>query len=186
VTNAEPLTEYHQLHYDDFVVVHTDSSQPEFQLLVYPDGQGSGIGNNGSSLTSVYTGSPVASFKPSNAIFGCFIIDDSAVAVGVHCIVQVTAYKRDGSQYSKKAPCEYSGIAEAQTCTFPTTWTQVAKLSFTVFVNVLLTAEGEIVPDLLGSLDPGVGRVAYYFDDFNSVYTCVPGKSVSLASGLCV
>ncbi|PQE32888.1 hypothetical protein CJF32_00001381 [Rutstroemia sp. NJR-2017a WRK4] len=186
VTNAVPLTEYNQLHYDGFVVIHANQSQPEFQLLTYPNGTGSAVGRNGSSLTSDYNGSPVVSFKPNSAKFGCFISDKTAVAPGVFCVVQVTAYHLDGSQYPTQASCIYSGLGQVQTCTFPGTWTQVGKLSFTVIVSALLTTVGTTIPNLLGSLSPGLGSIGYYLDDFVSVYTCAAGKSVSSTSGLCV
>jgi hypothetical protein len=188
VTNAAPLSSYHQLHYDNFFVIHADQPQPEFQLLTYPDGSGSGIGVNGSSLTSAYTGSPVASFKPKSASFGCFLSDKTALAPGIRCVIQVTAYHVDGSQYPTPASCTYTGIGKVQTCPFPGTWDQVGKLSFTVVSsNYLLLTLGRIIPGLLGSLAPsGVATIGYYFDNWLSTYTCVPGKSVSSLTGQCV
>ncbi|PQE05913.1 hypothetical protein CJF31_00004697 [Rutstroemia sp. NJR-2017a BVV2] len=188
VTNAAPLPAYHQLHYDAFLAIHADQPQPEFQLLTYPDGSGSGIGVNGSSLMSQYTGSPVVSFKPKSASFGCFLSDKTAIAPGIRCVIQVTAYHVDGSQYPEQASCPYTGIGKVKTCTFPDTWDQVGKLSFSVISsNYLLLTLGRIIPSLLGSLaPPGVATIGYYFDNFLSTYHCAAGKSVSPTTGLCV
>ncbi|KAM3075323.1 hypothetical protein ACMFMG_007238 [Clarireedia jacksonii] len=187
VSNAVPLPAYNQLHYDDFIAVHAKQQQPEYQLLTYPNGTGAAIGRNGSSLTSLYIGSPVASFKLISAKFGCFLSDETAVAPGVFCIVQVTAYRLDGSEYPTKADCQYSGIGVVQLCTFPSTWAQVGKLSFTVITSALLATVGNTIPGLLGSLSPpGLATIGYYMDDFDSFYTCVTGKSIDPASGLCV
>jgi hypothetical protein len=185
VTNAVVLTLYDQLHYDEFMAVQ---ELPVEELLTYPDGTGGALGSNGSSLTSQYNGSPVYSFAPKFASFGCYLSSKTAVAPGVSCTVEVTAFYLNGTEYPTRASCTYNGLGKVQVCSsFPSTWTQVGKLSFSVKASVFLTIVGKVLSFLLGSLlNPAPGTVRYIFDNFGSVYTCVAGKTNDPVTGLCV
>ncbi|KAM3086449.1 hypothetical protein ACMFMG_000582 [Clarireedia jacksonii] len=183
VVSTLTLSEYKQLHYDNFQAVQ---ELPVEELLVYPGGTGGALGNNGSYFTSQYNGSPVSYFKPNRASFACYFSDKSAVAPGVSCTVQVTAFHPDGTEYQNKASCFYTGSGKVQACNFPDTWTQVGKLSFKVITSTVLTIVGGAIGGLLGNLSPGLGTIRYIFDDFSSFYTCVAGKVNDAATGLCV
>jgi len=190
VTSGLPLLRvvslplYKQLHYDGFQAVQ---QLPLLQLTVYPDGTGCALGINGSSLTSQYTGSPVSSFTPNYASFACYLSDRSSITPGISCTIQVTAFRLDGTEYPDRASCSYTGSGKVQACTFPDTWTQVGKLSFSVITSSLFTAITSILSGLLGPLlSPAPGTVRFMLDNFDSFYTCVAGKSNDPATGLCV
>jgi hypothetical protein len=145
------------------------------------------LGLNGSSVTSQYTGSPVASFKPNYASFGCYLGDKTAFVIGVNCTIEVTAFHPDGTEYPNRQPCLYTGLGKVQKCDFPSTWIQVGKLSFSVVTSALITGVGVTLADLLEPLiGPGLGNIGYIMDDLDSFYTCVPGKFNDAATGLCV
>lgn len=71
-------------------------------------------------------------------------------------------------------------------CTFPASWTAVGQLSYQIVASQILTTVGPTLTGLLGSLSAAIGSIVFYFDDFDAIYTCVPGKTNSVvAPGLC-
>ncbi|KAF7939169.1 uncharacterized protein EAE97_007250 [Botrytis byssoidea] len=183
VMSAAPITTlYNQLSYSNFYAVRQTGLST---LLIKPNGNQAAVGNNASTLTSVYAGSPVVSFKPNSAYFGCVLNSDSAVSPAVSCTVEVTAYRPDGTPYADKAGCSFDGGNTLDQCTFPTAWTTVGKLSYQVIASQILTTVGPTLGSLLGSLSAALGTVLFYFDDFNAVYTCIPGKTNAVVGGLC-
>ncbi|KAI9649474.1 hypothetical protein NHQ30_002050 [Ciborinia camelliae] len=183
IQNA-PLTLYNQLTYAGFRAVHKIGTGVIFEQI---HGEYCTVAINGSSLTSVYLASPVAYLKPNYAYFGCFLSTSSGVSPGVSCTVQVTAYQTDGTTYVDKAGCAYDGLGMIQQCTFPSTWNNVAKLSFDVIASEILASGAPILGSLLGGLIGSVGSIAIIMDDFDAIFKCIPGKTNSVvAPALCV
>ncbi|KAF7885797.1 uncharacterized protein EAF02_004306 [Botrytis sinoallii] len=163
VMSAAPITAlYNQLSYSNFYAVRQTGL---LTFLIKPNGNQAAVGNNISTLTSVYAGSPVASFKPNSAYFG--------------------SYRPDGTPYTDKAGCSFDGGNTLDQCTFPATWTTVGKLSYQVVASQILTSVGPTLGSLLGSLSAALGTVLFYFDDLDAIYTCIPGKTNAVVGGLC-
>ncbi|KAJ8060865.1 hypothetical protein OCU04_009947 [Sclerotinia nivalis] len=183
LTSNVPLTSYNQLTYAGFRAVRKTGTGTLLQQI---DGQQCAVGSNGSTITSVYLASPVASFQANYASFGCYLSTSSGVSPGVACTVQVTAFKTDGSLYTDKAGCAYGGSGMITQCTFPSTWTNVAKLSFKVVASEILETVGPTLGSLLGGIIGTIGSIGFIIDDFDAVFHCVDGKSNSVvAPGLC-
>ncbi|TGO39025.1 hypothetical protein BHYA_0062g00280 [Botrytis hyacinthi] len=182
--SSVPLTFYNQLTYGGTwrAIMKTGASA----LLQQIYGQQAAVGFNGSTITSVYLASPVASFKANYASFACYISTTTGVSPGVACTVQVTAFKTDGSTYEDVAGCGYNGLGLVKQCTFPSTWTNVAKLSFQIVASEILQEVGPSLGGLLGGLIGTVGSIGFIVDDFDANYNCVAGKTNSVvAPGLC-
>ncbi|TGO64839.1 hypothetical protein BCON_0005g00360 [Botryotinia convoluta] len=103
LSSNTPLTLYNQLTYGGTwrAIMKTGAAA----LLQQIYGQQAAVGFNGSTITSVYLASPVASFKANYASFACYISTTTGVSPGVACTVQVTAFKTDGSTYEDVAGC---------------------------------------------------------------------------------
>ncbi|TGO54603.1 hypothetical protein BOTNAR_0263g00010 [Botryotinia narcissicola] len=197
LSSNAPLTFYNQLTYGGTwrAILKTGAAA----LLQQIYGQQAAVGFNGSTITSVYLASPVASFKANYASFACYISTTTGVSPGVACTVQVTAFKTDGSTYEDVAGCGYDGLGlfdfflsirvftqEVEQCTFPSTWTNVAKLSFQIVASEILQEVGPSLGGLLGGLLGTVGSIGFIVDNFDANYNCVAGKTNSVvAPGLC-
>ncbi|CAD6446825.1 2afc6540-72e2-46b6-ba30-f1afcc61057b [Sclerotinia trifoliorum] len=183
LTSNVPLSFYNQLTYAGFRAVRKTGTGTLLQQI---DGLQCAVGGNGSTITSVYLASPVASFQANYASFGCYLSTSSGASPGVACTVQVTAFKTDGSLYADKAGCAYGGLGMINQCTFPTTWTNVAKLSFEVVASEILQTVGPTLGSLLGGIIGTIGSIGFIIDDFDAIFHCVDGKSNSVvAPGLC-
>lgn len=183
LTSNAPLTYYNQLTYAGFRAVRKTGTGTLLQQI---NGQQCAVGVNGSTITSVYLASPVSSFQANYASFGCYLSTSSGVSPGVACTVQVTAFRTDGSLYTDKAGCAYGGLGMITKCTFPSTWTNVAKLSFEVVASEILQTVGPTLGSLLGGIIGTIGSIGFIIDDFDAIFHCVDGKSNSVvAPGLC-
>ncbi|TGO84231.1 hypothetical protein BPOR_0531g00010 [Botrytis porri] len=180
LTSSVSLTSYNQLTYGGTwrAIMKTGAAA----LLQQIYGQQAAVGFNGSTITSVYLASPITSFKANYANFACYLTTMTGVSPRVACTVQVTAFKTDGSTYADGAGCAYDGLGLVEQCTFPSTWTNVAKLSFQIIASEILQEVGPSLGGLIGM----VGSIGFIIDDFDANYNCVAGKTNSVvAPGLC-
>ncbi|KAF5874384.1 uncharacterized protein Bfra_004389, partial [Botrytis fragariae] len=154
LTSSVPLTFYNPLTYGGTwrPIMKTDAAA----LLQQIYGQQAALGFNGSTITSVYLASPVASFKANYASFACYVSITTTVSPGLRVRYRLWHSRRMGRRmrmWRGVAGCGCDGLGL-----------------------------GSSLGRLLGGLIRTVGSIGLIVDNFDANYNCVARKTNSVVA----